>query len=61
MILNDVTPLTLGTDIRIIEDLNWFVKFWRNPTSEVIMDPIIRRNSNIPTSETIEYKTTENN
>jgi len=61
IILNDVTPLTLGTDITLVEDINWFVSLWRDPESEVIMDPIIKRNTNIPARATRKYSTTHDN
>jgi len=34
-IISDVCPLTLGTDIAIREDLNWFVALWRQPDIEL--------------------------
>jgi len=30
-VINDVVPLTLGTEIRVIKDSNWLVRFFREP------------------------------
>ena len=32
-LINDVVPLTLGTEIKVIEDINWFVKLFRDAHS----------------------------
>ena len=32
-LISDVTPLTLGTEIKVEEDINWFVKLFRDAHS----------------------------
>ena len=36
-LINDVVPLTLGTEIKVIEDVKWFVKLFRNPHASMEM------------------------
>ena len=60
-VISDVNPLTLGTDVAIIEDLNFFVSWFRDPTVTIVMDPMINRNEIIPLEKEREYATTKNN
>ena len=59
VVISDVTPLTLGTDIAVVEDLNFFVSLWKDPEVQLRMDPVIKRNTTIPHSVTKHYETTE--
>jgi len=36
-LISDVTPLTLGTEIKVEEDINWFVKLFRDPHATLEM------------------------
>jgi len=48
IVLNDVTPLSLGVLISYEIEQNFFSKLWHGARYEERMEVLIKRNSNIP-------------
>ena len=59
--INNAIPLTLGTDVREVEDIDWFVKWFRNPVERSVMRPLIKKNTTYPVTKHMEFTTHSDN
>ena len=60
-IMQDVAPLSLGTDMLVAKKQGWIKSLFCNPEYECISDIIIARNTSIPCDATRKYRTTYDN